>query len=398
MKLSTSTMLVASALALLASSAHAEDGNNITISGFGTAALTRTDNDQAEFARYNQAAGVKTQARTGVDSNFGIQATYKLNDSVSFTGQGLVRKFATDQYTGDLTWAFVRVKANADFSFRVGRIGTPLYMVSDFLDVGYANTMIRPSPEVYRQVPNNSFNGADLIYQHAYGDTNLTAQVGGGNVRVEVPGNEYYTFRPVKFVNLVAEHGAYTLRFGYASAPVSARNATSAETLVKTLRGLGLNSVADQLGLTDVHGSFSSLGLTADYGSVFIQSELAKRRTDSRLVQNTTSWYALIGYRYGKFTPYYYHGNVEQDSIRSFASLPTTGPLAPLTAATNAAIKSGLQSTNSLGLRWDFYKSAAFKVQMDRISPRDGAGGFVNATPAFKGSVNVYAAGIDFVF
>jgi hypothetical protein len=136
-----------------------------------------------------------------------------------------------------------------------------------------------------------------------------------------------------------------------------------------------------------------------DYNNIVGQAEYAKRKTDTRLVQDTSSWYVMLGYRYGKFVPYYMHGDVKQDSRRSFETLPTTGPLAPLSAAVNGAIKSGLQSTNAIGLRWDFYKSAAFKIQMDRIKTRDGSGYFVNAKPGFAGStVNVYAAGIDFVF
>jgi hypothetical protein len=107
----------------------------------------------------------------------------------------------------------------------------------------------------------------------------------------------------------------------------------------------------------------------------------------------------MMGYRYGKFVPYASYGDVKQDSIRSFSTLPTTGPLAALSAGTNGAVKSGLQSSTAIGLRWDFYKSAAFKVQMDRVKTRDGAGYFLNPKPGFAGStVNVYAAAIDFVF
>jgi hypothetical protein len=136
-----------------------------------------------------------------------------------------------------------------------------------------------------------------------------------------------------------------------------------------------------------------------DYNNVVGQAEFAKRKTDTRLVQDTSSWYVMLGYRYGKFVPYVSHGDVKQDSRRSFETLPTTGPLAPLSAVINGAVKGGLQSSTAIGLRWDFYKSAAFKIQMDRIKTRDGSGYFINAKPGFAGSsVNVYAAGIDFVF
>lgn len=398
MKRRLSAAMVASALAMMAGAASAADTGNFTYSGFGTLAMTSTDSNEAGFARFNQGSGAKKAWEAGVDSNFGVQGNYKVNDALSFTGQVLARKFADNDYGAELTWAFAKYKINDHLNVRVGRIGTPVYMVSDFLDVGYANTMIRPSPEVYRQVPNSSFNGLDFIYQNSFGDTNLTAQFGGGNVKVYTGEREHYTFRPVKFVNLVAEHGAYTARFGYAVAPVSAKNSTSAETLLGTLKQVGLGSVAAQLSITDVDASFSSFGLTADYGSWFVQSELAKRRSDSRLIMNTTSWYGLVGIRFGKFTPYYHHGNVQQDSIRTMPGLPTSGPLAGLTAAVNGAIRTGLQSTDSIGIRWDFHKAAAFKAQIDHIRPRGGNGGLQEVTPKFSGSALVYALGVDYVF
>ncbi|MBY0556674.1 MAG: hypothetical protein K2P77_05670, partial [Burkholderiaceae bacterium] len=148
-----------------------------------------------------------------------------------------------------------------------------------------------------------------------------------------------------------------------------------------------------------IGGSFTSAGISMDYNNFVAQGEYAKRKTDSRIIQDTSSWYLMGGYRLGKFLPYVMHGDVKQDSIRSFAGLPSSGPLAPLAAAANGAIEAGLQSTSAIGLRWDFYKSAAFKVQIDHISPRNGTGYFVNPKPSLAGqSVNVYAASVDFVF
>ena len=140
--------LAISALAILsafAAPSHAQDSMPVTISGFGTGALTMTNSDQAEFNRVNQAAGVGKDARLGVDSNFGIQATAKWSDTISFTAQGLVRKNGpNDAFGAELAWAFVKIKLNDDFSVRLGRVGLPVYMISDVRNVGYANTMLRP--------------------------------------------------------------------------------------------------------------------------------------------------------------------------------------------------------------------------------------------------------------
>ncbi|ELX08887.1 hypothetical protein Jab_2c09450 [Janthinobacterium sp. HH01] len=397
-KLAITALAVLGALA--ATTAHAQDGMPITVSGFGTGALTMSNTDQAEFNRVNQASGVTKHARPGVDSNLGIQATAKWSDTVSFTAQGLVRKNGNnDQFGAELAWAFAKFKLNDDFSLRVGRIGLPVYMISDVRNVGYANTMLRPPNEVYRQVTVDNADGGDVVYQHSFGDTTVTAQAAIGRAKVRSPGNYYVDFKPVVSTQLLVENGPFTYRIGRSQASFGIYDNASLTGLVGTLNKVGLTSVANEVKLTDIKGTFTSAGITMDYNNIIGQAEYAKRKTESRLVPDTSSWYIMMGYRYGKFVPFIVHGDVKQDSIRDFASMPTAGPLAALTAGTNAAIKSGLQSTTGIGVRWDFYKSAAFKVQIDRIKTRDGAGYFLNPKPGFAGStVNVYAAAIDFVF
>ena len=393
------TSLAFAALLACAAGAHAQDNSAVTISGFGTAALTGTNTDDAEFARPNQATGVKTSPRPNPDSNFGVQATAKYSDAISFTAQGLVRENGPeDNFGGELAWAFVKFKASEELSFRVGRIGLPVYMISDFRNVGYANTMLRPPAEVYGQVTADNIDGADVVYQHEINDdTTLTAQFVAGHTKSKNVGYNV-EFHPATALNLVLETGPFSFRLGRADASFSLVDDPSLASLNPTLTAVGLGSIASQLPLADVKGSFTSLGMTMDYKNFLIQSEYAKRKTGSRLIEDTSSWYAMLGYRIGKFTPYFDHADETQDSLRNFDTLPTTGPLAPLTAAVNGAVKAGLRSTNTLGVRWDFYKSAALKVQVDRITPHDGTGSFLNPAPGFTGPVTVYAAGVDFVF
>jgi len=390
--------LAALSAASFAIQANAQDtGPTVTISGFGTAALTSTDTNDAEFIRPNQASGVKKDWRTGVDSNFGIQATVKVNDMISFTGQGLVRKDAIDHYRAQAAWAFAKFKVNDEFSVRVGRMGAPIYMISDFRNVGYANTMLRPPAEVYRQVTLDSFDGVDLLYQHSFGDTSLSVQLGTGRADVDQPAQNI-EFRKMLLLHVVAENGPFTLRFGRAQADFSVVDNPTLTGLVTTLRTVGLGSVADMMPLNDVKGTFTSVGGTMDWKNVVLQAEYAMRRTDTLIVHDTNSWYAMAGYRFGKFLPYYYHGSIKQKSARSVPGLPTSGPLAPLGAGVNNLAKAALQSSDAVGVRWDFYKSLALKVQVDHIKPKDGPGAFINYKPGFNESVNVYAVALDFVF
>ena len=387
------------AMSSTVSAAWAEDTSNITISGFGTAALTRSNTSDAEFARPNQLAGVTSSAKTGVDSNFGIQVTAKMTDWLSFTGQGLVRKNVTDNFGAELAWAYAKAKVNDNLNLRAGRIGLPVYMISDYRNVGYANTMLRPPVEMYTQVTLESLDGVDALYQTSFGDTSVTAQLAYGVTDAENRGGFTAKFKNVSSFNIVAENGPFTVRFGRVDAKVTVDNSTNLTTLVTGLSKFGFVSAANAIAVNDTKASFTSLGLGVDWKNFVVQAEYGKRKSASLSVADTTSWYTMFGYRTGSFLPYVVHASAKQDSPATVAGLPTSGPLLPYTLGANSlASASPNQTSNSIGVRWDFYKSAALKLQLDRMSPDNGPGVFINAKPGFKGPVTVFAAAIDFVF
>lgn len=390
--------LVTALIAGFALTSHAADGPTVTVSGFGTAAVTVSDTDDAEYARPQQLKGASTSPRSSVDSIFGIQATAKFNDMLSFTAQGLARENARGYFGAEVAWAFAKFKASDSLTFRVGRIGLPVYMISDFRNVGYANTMIRPPAEVYRQVNFDSVDGADMLYQQSFGDTTVTGQLAVGNVKAAVSEDATVTFKPATALHVVVENGPFTVRFGRAFGTYSVNNSATYNNLLATLNRFGFSAVAQELDITDVKGSFTSAGFTMDHKNFLIQSEYAVRRTESRVPGDSTSYYAMFGYRAGKFTPYYSYASAKQDGPRTFPSMPSTGPLAALSAGAALAGQAPMNTTHAIGVRWDFMKNVALKAQLDHVTPKDGAGGFVNPKPGFKGPVNVFAAGVDFVF
>lgn len=409
--------LIASALALpfVVSAAHAQDTSTVHISGFGTAALTWSDTNDAEFGRPNQSSGVKKNPRTGVDSNLGLQADYAINDWLSVTGQGLVRKDGADNYGAELTWAFVKAKVSNDVSVRAGRLVLPTFMISEYRNVGYANTFLRPPSEVYSQVPLNSVDGADLTWQHTYGDTTVSAQLAFGRAKTELNGGTDADLSRLHAINLSAEHGPFTLRFGRTEAKLTVELA-SLNTLVTTLNNADnaykISQLNDMARVVDNHkknGSFTSVGLGMDWKDIIAQTEYAKRKIDSAS-GSTDSWYVLGGYRIGKFLPYYSHAKLSPSS--DFANTIPTACAAGSPAACTPTVRtlyntleglrtstnSGGQSTDSIGLRWDFMTSADIKFQVDRIKPDGGKGLFLHAAPGFKGPVTVGAVAVDFVF
>jgi hypothetical protein len=411
--------IIASALALsfAVPCAFAQDASNVRISGFGTGALTWTNTDQAEFARPNQQTGAKKNPTTGVDSNLGLQIDYKVNNWLSLTGQGLVRKDAQDDFGAEASWAFAKAKVSDDVSFRIGRMGMPAFMISDYRNVGYANTMLRPPAEMYSQMLFNTIDGADVTWQHSYGDTTYTAQFAVGKNKTDLISELSVDARRITALNLVAEHGPLTVRFGRVDGHVTLNNSTSLAGLVNTLNtvaaGYRLPSAAQlatDVDVRDKKASFTSVGASLDWNNIVVQSEYAKRKTDS-YINDTTSWYVMGGYRFGKILPYYSHAKLSIDgSVNNGmpAACPAGSPAActPTVAALSGVVAGlryvglgqGEQQTDSIGVRWDFRNSVALKVQFDHVRPNKASGLLINAKPGFNSAVNVGAVALDFVF
>jgi hypothetical protein len=411
--------IIASALALSFATpcAFAQDASAVRISGFGTGALTWTDTDKAEFGRPNQASGARKNVTTGVDSNFGVQADYAVNSWLSVTGQGLVRKDAQDDFGAELAWAFAKARVSDDVAIRAGRMGVPAFMISDYRNVGYANTMLRPPAEMYSQMLFNTVDGADVTWQHSYGDTTYTAQLAVGKSKVDIAGGPKLDGRRLTALNLVVEHGPLTVRFGRVDGRLTLTGSPSLATLLTSLNTFGAGyhipqaaQLATDIDVRNKKASFTSLGATLDWNKVVAQSEYAKRRTDT-YINDTTSWYVMGGYRFGKFLPYYSHAKLSiDDSVHNgmpaacpagypAACTPTLTALSGFVASLRyTGVSQGEQQTDSIGMRWDFYRSLALKVQFDRVRPSKGSGLLINPQPGFHGPVTVGAVALDFVF
>ncbi|MFA9216451.1 MAG: porin [Sphingomonadaceae bacterium] len=395
---------ILSATAAMHAQAGSLDDGNLSISGFGTLGVAKSDTDQAQFARYNQAEGVKDQPRIGLDSNLGLQATYKFNDWLSGTAQVLTRKNTSPTFTTDLTWAFLKAKVNDEVSVRVGRVVLPVFLISDYQNVGYANTMMRPPIEVYAQAPIESVDGADVSFQRAYGDFNFNTSafvgVSRGKLFIPTAGGSVATYRaPAAGISFSGEYGPFVVRVSHAQAKLKSNDLGPINSLTTTLGAVGFKQLAADMSLIEGKKiGFTSIGATADWNNIVVQTEYAQRRAKEAVyIPDTNSWYAMAGYRIGKVLPYYSHASIK-DAGHS-VTLPATFPKAGVLAATVANVmQSAEQSSDLIGVRWDFAKSLALKVQVDRIKPKTKNGSLIFPSASFKGDVTVVGAALDFVF
>jgi hypothetical protein len=429
MKQLTITLALATALGAPCVFAADQD-SNVSLKGFGTLGVVHSNSSSSDYAPNFFApngAGATRSTAFGVDSKLGVQMDWKATSAISFTGQALSKYRYDKSYSPDLEWAFVKFAASSDLDVRVGRIRPAVYLLSDYLDVNYANPWVRPPLEFYASAPISRMEGIDVLWRPTVGDYSFLVQPYLGTTgKFDLPGGNGDTiqFKNVVGANLTATAGDFTYRAGYIQVDLTYNSAG----LVGAFGAAGLGGLcaspakiacaeAAALIPTDKKASFASLGVAYDNGEYFASGEYGKRSTESMVSDNTT-YYVSGGLRTGKWTPYVTYASIKIDSpVKSTIVAPSGAPaqVVGLVGMANGAINQLLlsaamsdENSLSVGTRYDLAKNIALKAQWDRVSTKKvdgvtgtGFGAFRGYSPAFAdrdNSVKVISFALDFVF
>ena len=390
------------ALTLTAFGANAQSADSaFSFSGFATLGVVKTNTDQAQYVIPSQIRGADKSASAEVDSKVGVQLTAKANQMFSGTVQLLSKQNGDGNFRPEFEWAYAKAQVLPSLAFRLGRMGGPFFAVSDFRDVGYANTWLRPPMDVYGQVSFSHFDGVDGSYQTTIGGASLTAQLFGGK------SDSTYTRVKLKYEDIVGVNtsleldGGVTLRFGHVQGKLTV-SSPGLIGLVDILRTTPFASVGNELDATKKKATFTGFGAAYDSGNLILNAEYTMRRTES-YVSDTDAWYGTVGYRVQKFTPYVTISQVKFKDGNVNNTVPGGVPsLAGLKGAIDGILAGQRlnQKTTALGVRWDAYRNIALKAQFERVKP-EGSGFFSNLQPGFGTngmSVNVYSLSVDTVF
>jgi hypothetical protein len=395
----------------LASGTAAAAGPDVEVSGFGTAGFAITDSAKATFVRsQEQPVGVDETGDVGLDSLLAVQATVRLNDMFSATGQAMVRRLFTSTFALDVPVFFAKADLTHDLALRVGRIQLPVFMSSDYRQVGYSNTWVRPPVEVYGMIPFDTNDGADLLYRTTLGPVDISAQAFYGRTDATVSNTAQglsTTGTSTSTVNIQARRswganlnvtlGPLTLRAGRNQSSFTSIS-DSTNQFIAAINAAGFPALAARLNPVNVPFEFTDYGLSFDGTHLTVQGEVVKE-TIGGFVPSADGEYILAGYRVRKFTPYAMFARQKITSARTDTTIPAVGALIPLAQGVNQLINSvgGDQHTTSLGLRWDLHESMDLKLQVDRVTPQ-GNGLLIFVKPGFHGPLDVASLTLDFVF
>jgi len=365
----------------------------VSLSGFGTLGYAISDASDVE---YRIGGG-----SDGVDDS----GSFKLNPYLTGTFQALSRQNYAGKFTPEVEWLFLKGQVSDSAAVRIGRIGTPFFMVSDFREVGYANTTLRAPENTYVLAPLRTIDGIDVNCLFEFGNILVSGQAFFGEREQNFRDESVIILKDVMGANIAFERGVARLRFSYVDTSITVRSDSYDQFKV------GLEQAAQlvpQLAVAaeDFNGkskrtTFAGVGLELDMAPWFVVTEYTQRRAEKSFVSSVNGAYLTAGFRWNNLTPYVTVSDHKQVS-KTGIDFPPVPQIAPLAAGLAAAYAPVDQSAVALGLRWDLFNSAALKFQFENISrdvigasflPKDSTNQNVNSD-----DVKLFSVAMDFTF
>ena len=381
-----------------------------TFGGFGSIGVAHSDYDKADFVASNlkgNGAGYTHAWSPDLDSRLGAQLGLKANKQWSAVVQVISEQRFNGSYKPVVEWANVKYQATPDLSLRVGRIALPIFLAADYRKVGYAYPSVRVPIEVYSGVPISNSDGADVSYRWQSGGVKHVTQAFYGNTHINLTPTSNASAHNIVGVTHTIEYGALTLR---ANVVTAVFNTDILRPLFDGFRQFGPQgaAIADKYDILDKRIDVQSIGINYDPGKWFVMAEGGTSNGHS-FIGKSRGMFISAGYRVGEFTPYATYSRNDAQSPVSDPGLSTAG-LPPAYAYAAMQLNDGLdqtlktrssQTSTIAGVRWDFHTNMAFKLQYERVLPRNGSRGtLANLQPGFVSghAVHVTSALLDFVF
>lgn len=332
--------------------AHSIELSDVRINGFLTAAMAVSDEDLATYHEITETPTFNS------DSIAAVQIEADINDQVTASIQLLAR--GLDDYKVEADWIFLSYRAQPDFSVRACRMRLPSYMLSDYVEVGYAYPWVRPPHTVYGLVPIFTFDGVDLFYKKSFGEWSVTAQpfYGSSDKTVSIQGLKTdVSLSDVWGLTLSLSNGWATFRVGHTEYDVD----------------LTISHPAGPLQEEGKKASLSGVGMELKWNQWVSMAEYTQRYTQSQFVPDINGWYVMGGYRVGDWLP-----NLTFASGRN----------------NNSVDDQREQDSVIAGVRWDVKDNMAIKFETEIIDVKNGSLGGIS----YPEDMTVWTIAIDAVF
>lgn len=319
----------------------------------------------------------------------GLQVTGQVSEKISATAQLIARSEKDYEVTAE--WAYLTWQATDNGKVRAGRLRTPLYMYSDYLDVGYSYPWISAPNEVY-YLPFNNVDGVDYYVTGALGsfDTSFQAYFGSfdSDFAFEDGTEGFASLRNQMGVAATFGKDWWNFRAAYHQADLTVD--IFSDELAALVAGLAASPFASKVAditIDEDKATFGQIGLNIDTGRFVAAVEHVEFEVKDTLLAKNVRNYAMVGVRFGDFL-FHVTGSKADDEIADLASgIPVSPQTQPLINGLNAAAaaRDVDREVISFGTRWDVASGTALKFQFDDVDD-------------IKGKQKVYSVALQAVF
>lgn len=354
------------------------------ISGFATLGLVSSDNPDLIFRRdITQDDGSHDgQIEWKTDSLLGLQWQTRWSHQIDTTIQIVAKDRYENNLESAIEWAFVRYRPVDGLDFRVGRLGSDIFMLSEYRQVGYAFPWVRPPQDYYGLLSLYHVDGIDINKRFDLSEGTLNIKLFYGNSDKEYPTSAQsdngvrLDFDPIG-ITFNLEWGHWKWRYTYA-------DVTMNNNLVEPLTDALIMSaplwpeaaeIANRMDTNNRSIVYNEFGVAYDNNLWWVQAEATQLESDSLIAPNSQHYYFSVGRRFGAFSVFGLTGRAHPEQDVAFISAPAGYPspiaeqLAALAYVTEASLNGVRldQKSYGLGVRWDFKSKMALKLQAEKF-------------------------------
>ena len=351
----------------------------LSANAFGSLSAARLAGEP-DGVRYGANAEYKDSWSLESNSRAALQATYQIAPRLSATGQLLAnRNGNSNGIEADVEWAFLSYQATKETTLRGGALRTPIYLLSENLDVGYSYPWVRPPQAFYSIIPMSNYYRADVLTSFAVPGGRLQLQPWYANKAEENDINigdaEYdVDVEDILGLNVKYQSALGLFRIGYSEGDLTA-------------------SSSDLPALVAIHESstsFLSVGYQVEWNDWVSMAEWAKvdgkdtRNNAGQLTKITEekAAYLMVGYQFDDWMP---HVTVTKRSS-------TNSDPSPL-----GFVADGEQNSFIVGVRYDVLPNAALKMEYEKIDTAGGYRGGFTGLPTQDREAELFTISVDFV-
>ncbi|MBV1883603.1 MAG: hypothetical protein KUG82_18320 [Pseudomonadales bacterium] len=355
----------------------------IKIGGFFSTYANITDK-KSPYLRFAKATD---QIDFGKETFLGLQIKAELAERSNIYLQ-MVGDHYQDDFSVNLDWAYLKYNINDEVDFRMGKMGLPAFLYSDYTNVRYALTWARVPSEAYEMLPLGSFNGIDLLIRVPVGDYTLNIQPYFGNTSITSPfgfaGEVTTTIDDLIGIALSFDLDMQTFRLSYFEAVA---NMTDPALLLNLnlIHGGTIPNVPISDIVNDLEMSFTSFGYLLNYGSFELIVEASERDTPVPVISAFQAVFISAAYQVNDtYKPYIVLAKLDTRNV-------TSRPQEQFSIS--LGVRMELSGTMALKAEW---QTADIDTDYTNNQGLFALGGLVEGESL--DSVNLISVGLDAVF